>query len=331
LRREDPRFPGRRKGPLAENAGVRLLVVMNPSSHDFEARRRWPRLEPRLARAASVTLLETEPDDARTIARVREELTRGHDRVLAIGGDGTLHLVVNAIFGAGLATLPEFAVIPFGTANNVAKSLGLPPRDLRKLTAVAVGSRLGRLDVARIKAVIDGKPEERVWVNCVGLGMDADVLVTRGNYRDLGGYLGYAAALAERSMIQRSMDLELSVDGKTFATRVYNLIVNNVPIYVGAMQMPGSHRDDGLLDVYLFDRLEYGSKVLSFAIKHADILKLGVSEALDQITENQRTFQGKVVRVRLAEPRRLQVDGEALGETSEILCDMAGHLRVTVP
>jgi diacylglycerol kinase family enzyme len=173
---------------------VRLLVVMNPSAHDFEARKRWPRLRPILEAHAAVTLLETEKDDERTLA------SSDFTRVVAIGGDGTIHLVANAVATAGLAKPPELAVIPFGTANNVSKSLRLPGRDLDALAAIAVSDRLERLDLASVSATIAGRREERIWVNCLGVGMDADVVAARSHYRDLGGYLGYAAALAERSM-----------------------------------------------------------------------------------------------------------------------------------
>ncbi len=311
---------------------MRLLVVMNPSAHDFEARRRWPRLRPILEREGSLTLVETSPDDENTLQAIRGQLRTGSfTRVLAIGGDGTVHLVVNGIATAGLEGLPEFALIPFGTANNVAKTLHLPARDLEELARIAVGSHLERLDIASLSALIDGAPLRRIWVNCLGVGMDADVVAARGRYRDLGGYLGYAAALAERSVEQRSMDVRVTVDGVLLEDHAFNVVVANTPVYAGTLELPGSRADDGLLDVYLFDRLEYGSKVLSFAIKRADFLKLGVSELLEEITENQRKLHGRHVKVEIESPRRLQVDGEALGATRAFECRVEAKLRVAVP
>jgi diacylglycerol kinase family enzyme len=305
---------------------------MNPSAHDFEARRRWPRLRPVLERKADLTLLETSPDDGKTLQAIREQLQTGSfSRVLAIGGDGTVHLAVNAIATADLKELPEFALIPFGTANNVAKTLRLPARDLEVLARIAVESRLERLDLASLGATVDGAPLRRIWVNCLGVGMDADVVAARSRYRDLGGYLGYAAALAERSLEQRSLDVRVTVDGVALEDHAFNVVVSNTPVYAGTLELPGSRADDGLLDVYLFDRLEYGSKVLSFAIKRADFLKLGVSELLEELTENQRRLHGRHVKVEIDSPRRLQVDGEALGTTRGFECRVEAKLRVAVP
>src|SRR5262249_16948162 len=98
----------------------------------------------------------------------------------------------------------------------------------------------------------------------------------------------------------------------------------------GTLELPGL-RSDGLLDVHLLDRLEYGSKMLSFAVKKADVLNLGISEILETLTENQRTLRGKQIHVRLASPRRLQIGGEGLPEVLEFDCDLAGRLSVAVP
>jgi diacylglycerol kinase family enzyme len=309
---------------------LRLLVVLNPSARDFNAQERWPEMERRLRQRAEVTLLRTEPDDQRTLDRLRDGLAKGFDRVLAIGGDGTIHNVVNGIATAGLKAWPEFAVIPFGTANNVAKSLRLPLQDLDRMAQIAVGPRLEALDVARLRLSSGSRGQERIWVNCAGVGMDADIVAARGRHRDLKGYLSYAAAMLERSVEQRSMDVSLLIDGRKFEARVFNLILTNVPVYAGTLELPGS-RGDGLLDVHLLDRLEYGSKMLSFALKKADLLNLGLSELLETITDNQRTLHGRSIQVRLAEPRRVQIDGEALPEASELDCDVVGRLRVAVP
>src|SRR5262249_45036648 len=97
-------MPGERAGTRGRRRmPKRLLVIMNPSAYDWEAQKRWPRLEPRLRQAAEVTLVETVPDKGETIARVRAALAEQFDRAVAIGGDGTVHLVVNALMTAGLA------------------------------------------------------------------------------------------------------------------------------------------------------------------------------------------------------------------------------------
>jgi diacylglycerol kinase family enzyme len=311
----------------------RVLVVINPSSCDFEAERRFPDLEPILKSLADVTVLRTERDDQKTLAAISDALCAGErfDRVVAIGGDGTAHLVLNGMMSSGATRLPELAMIPFGTANNVSKSLALPLSDLPRLARIAVGDRLGKLDVARLRATHADATIDRFWINCATIGMDADVLAARENYRDLGGYLAYAAAMAERAVEQHSFDARITIDGDPIDVRVFNAVLTNVPIYAGELEMPGAKRDDGVIDLYLFNRQEYASKLMSMLIKTADVLKLGVSEALEEITQNQRARHGKSIKIRLASPRRVQVDGELLGEADEVECEAIAQLAVAIP
>jgi diacylglycerol kinase (ATP) len=309
-----------------------VLVVINPSSSDFEAQRRYPELEPILKSLADVSALETDPDDAKTLLAMKNALQqKPFDRVIAIGGDGTAHLVLNAMMQAASTRIPELGLLAFGTANNVSKSLGLPLDDLGRMARIAVGDRLGALDVGRVRIEAAEGTCERYWINCVTVGMDADVLAARSSYRDLGGYLAYAAAMAERAVEQHSFDVRVTVNGESIDARVFNAIVTNVPIYAGEIAMPGAERDDGMLDLYLFNRQEYASKLMSFLIKQADVLGLGVSEALEEITRNQRAYHGTGVKIRLASPHRVQADGELLPEAHEIVCDIAGRLEVAIP
>ncbi|MBI5495736.1 MAG: hypothetical protein HY904_11995 [Deltaproteobacteria bacterium] len=305
----------------------RMLVVMNPSAHDWEARDRWPQLEPVLAATGELTLLNTVADNAETVASVAEKVRAGFDRVVAIGGDGTVRLVCSGILRGAPQKPPELAVIPFGTANNVSKSLKLPLDDLRAMAQIAGGERLTGLDVCWAALDSPSGKSEHVWVNCVGVGMDADVVAARGRYRGLGSYTSYAAAMAERALEQRSLDVALTLDGAATQHRVFNAVVTNVPLYAGALAMPNARMDDGILDVYLFGRNEYGSKVLSYFIKQADILDLGVSGLLDEVTQNQREFHGREVRIRLAYPRAVQVDGDAVGEASDMVLRVVLQLR----
>lgn len=312
---------------------MKALVVINPSSRDFEAEKKWPALQSILTQLAEISVIRTDPDDEKTKVALEAELDREPQRVIAIGGDGTIHLVVNALLSNKKGRrIPELATIPFGTANDVAKSLSLPVDDPARLAEIAVGSKLGKLDIGHVLARAQGKElASLLFLDAVTIGMDADVLAARGNYRNLGGYLAYAAALAERAIEQQSLDVHIDVDKAGLDTRVFNVIINNVRIYAGELEMPGARNDDGMLDVYLFNRREYASKLVSIAVKQVDVLGLGVHELLEDITDNQRSYHGRHIALRLASPRRLQADGELLGEADEVICEVAGSLSIAVP
>ena len=309
---------------------MRPLVVINPSSRDFEAQARWPSMKARLQKAGPLQVVETVPDDAESRRLVAAALTEGCDRVVAIGGDGTVHMVVDVLMRTIHEGRPTLAVIPFGTANDVAKSFDLPLGAESELADIAIGDCTARLDVAEVVAQVAGEARRTHWVDSVTVGMDADILLARGRYRSLGGYTAYLAALAERSVQQKGLDVQVTVDGEVMNTRVFNIVVNNVPLYAGALRLPDAAADDGLLDVYLFNRRQYVSKVMSFAMKQLDVLELGVADLLEDITDNQRRTHGRSVALRLATPRQVQVDGEVFCEAEDLRCEVVGHLDVAV-
>ena len=309
-----------------------LVVVINPSSRDFAAERKFPRLRRALERGGPIEVVETDPDDEVTRAKIQQAAEGEPPRMVVVGGDGTVHAVVNALMNAGLKTLPELAVVPFGTANDVAKSVGLPVGDLDALVATAVGPHTAPFDVGWVEVFRDENVREsRYFIDSVTVGMDADVLARRASFRGLKGYLGYVPAMAERAIEQQSIDVRATVDDEIIDTRVFNLVINNAPIYAGELRLPGSEAGDGLLDLFLFNRREYVSKLITFLMKQVDVLGLGAAELLDDITDNQRAHHGRQIKARLASPRRVQVDGEVFGEASEISCSVAGTLRMACP
>lgn len=309
----------------------KALIVLNPSSADFQAQKRWPELEIELGRLLELTVVTTSPDPKTTSSLIAQALTTTFDRVIAIGGDGTVHLVVNEMLKAGPAPYPKLGVISFGTANDVAKSFDLHGLTLQQSAAVAAGETTRGLDVGHLTCWNRGVARSTCFIDSVTLGMDADVLASRAEHRDLPGYLSYVPAVVERAIEQHSFDVSITTDKGQYDDRVFNLVINNVPIYAGELVLPGSKAADGLLDLYVFDRMEYSSKVVSFLVKQADLLKLGFSDVLEQMTQNQRTEHTKTVQARLASPRKVQVDGEIFGEADGLRTEIVTTLQVLAP
>ena len=171
----------------------RVALIYNPVSGQYSARRKAA-IEQTLAvlREAGVTAeaMETKAAGEATI-HARQAMNDGCDAVLACGGDGTVHEILQSLVGSDVA----LGVIPLGTANALAANLGLigaPAKVARKLleaepTRISVG-RIHYQDHA-------GNPGSRYFIVAAGIG--ADALVMSRMDAGLKRRLGYVLYMVE--------------------------------------------------------------------------------------------------------------------------------------
>jgi diacylglycerol kinase (ATP) len=288
-------------------------------------------LEPRIRAALDgsgiqARILETrEPGHAERLAAAAADL--GHDRVVAVGGDGTVQEVLNGLMGAGGAPdggPPVLALVPAGSGNDLARSLGLPAAPLEALT-VALGDTTRPLDLGR--AMHDG--QLRYFAAAGGTGFDAQVASTmagrrRAWQRGRAGY--FLSTLNElRRFRNRELQLRLTTDHGYRAVEGRFLFVAfaNGPYYGGGMQIcPDASIDDGQLDLCLV----------------GDISRLG---ALRELPGIYRAAHVDHPLVELARVRELTIeggastlvhlDGEPFGELPVEVSVSPGAVSVAVP
>lgn len=149
---------------------MRALLVVNPT-----ATTTTPRTQDVLVSAlASDLKVETAHTSGRGdgVALGERAREQGVDLVVVLGGDGTVNEVVNGLLGAGPGLhLPALALVPGGSTNVLARSLGLP-RD----PVEATGLLLQALRARRDRHIGLGLANERYFTFCAGLGFDAEVV-----------------------------------------------------------------------------------------------------------------------------------------------------------
>jgi len=149
---------------------MRALLVVNPKA---TATTRGARdvLAHALASETKLDVVETQARGHAT-SLARQAVDDGLDVVVALGGDGTVNEVVNGLLAAGpRAGLPALAVVPAGGANVFARALGLPASPVE-----ATGQLLEALALGRRRTVGLGLAGERWFTSCAGLGLDAGVV-----------------------------------------------------------------------------------------------------------------------------------------------------------
>ena len=219
-----------------------LLVIVNPTAGGGRAGRIVPWLRERLGPRPEARLEVTR--HAGHAERLAADGASAYDRIVAVGGDGTVQETINGILvSGGNASL---GILPTGSGNDLARSLGLPSEPA-VAWSVAVGEAVRSLDLA----LASGSVGERWFGSAGGIGFDAQVAATmaqrRGWQRGRAGYL--LSTLAELRRFDNRR-VELTVDGVTSARTVLFVAIANGEFYGGGMRIaPGAVTDDGLLDI----------------------------------------------------------------------------------
>ena len=163
--------------------------------------------------------------------------------VVAVGGDGTAHEVVNGI----AETDAVFGLVPVGTGNDLALALGIPGGLDRALEVIANGHE-ARIDLGRF--------DDGWFVNSLGLGFEAQVTIESLRVRGLRGFSIYLWAVVKALRRLRCPDLALHVDGRAIDGRRLLLCVGNGPrVGGGFLLTPEAKPADGIFDLCLVDAM----------------------------------------------------------------------------
>lgn len=181
-------------------------------------------------------LVGRDGDEALDLARAA--VARGVGSVVACGGDGLVHVAVQAVAGTGI----PLGIVPAGTGNDVARYLELPRRDPVAAADRVVAARTRRLDLARCG--------HRWFATVLAAGFDALVNERANAMAWPRGQMRYnLATLAElRALTPRPYTLDL--DGVVRRVDAVVVAVGNGPSFGGGLRIAeGARLDDGLLDV----------------------------------------------------------------------------------
>ena len=283
------------------------LVIVNPTAGGGRAARLVPWLRERLATRPEVRLVVTRGrGDAERLAGSAAH--DGHDRIVAVGGDGTVQEIVNGLVDSGTETGPEIGpkiglgIVPVGSGNDLSRSLRLS-REPAAAWTIAMGRGERRVDVA----LATGADDRRRWfASAGGVGFDAQVATTMasraGWQRGQAGYL--LTTLAELRRFS-NRHIELTIDGVTTSRAVLFVAMANGEYYGGGMRIaPGAIVDDGALDLCIV-----GDVSRATALRQLVNLYRGTHVRHPQV----ELARGRVVEIAGDPETLVHLDGEPFG------------------
>lgn len=233
--------------------------------------------------------------DGRTQANAA--IDGGADLVISLGGDGTLHQVLEAVAGR-----TDVALLPAGSGNVLAQNLGVP-LDMGRAIDLALQGHARALDLMRVD--VRGTAERAVvGAAMAGAGADAAVLTdTRERAKRIGGPLAYLLA-GTRHVRASSVGLHIIVDGVEWAGGASLVSVGNVgSLHPGITLMGSADPADGRLEVLVASPRGTGDVVAMMA---------GVLLGRSSLRRVKR-FSGREVSMSFDEPVPFQVDGDVVG------------------
>jgi diacylglycerol kinase (ATP) len=289
---------------------VRVLVVFNERSGSSDD-------APREAICAALEPL----GDVRSVAPSAEEFAAavdgaaaGADLVVAAGGDGTVNRVLNAV--RDHLDRIELAVVPMGTGNDFARTMGMPEDPEEAARAIAAG-RVRPVDYGEAK----GPGVERLFLNaCIGgfpVAVDEHVSDT---VKTALGPLAYVAAGAQAAAeLTRA---RVTVNGTVVEDCVAAGVGNGPTCGGGVRVWPRARPDDGLLDACAM-----GAPGALRAARLAAKVRGGSHVEMETV----HTDRAAQITIESDPEMELNVDGELLGLTTPATFRVTGTVRVRAP
>jgi YegS/Rv2252/BmrU family lipid kinase len=300
-----------------------LVLIANPASGRGRVGRHLREIERLLADEGLEhrVVLTRGPGHATDAAR--EALEDGVRFIVAAGGDGTVHEVVNGMFVEGRPVAPEavLGVVAAGSGCDFVRTFGLPGDAVRAARHLR-GEATRSVDVGAITySGPDGHERTRHFPNVAEVGLGAAVC---SRVRTLPRRLGPAQYFVGFWLVLPGFEpttVRVDAGGERYEGRGVNVVVANCRYFGGGMRIsPASSFDDGILDVLVL----HGPKTDSFTI----IPKVYRGRHLPHPRIVQ--MRGREVRVAADRPLPVEADGEPLGTTPATFTVIPGALRLKV-
>ncbi len=165
-----------------------------------------------------------------------EAIAKGMDRIISIGGDGTLNAVASGMVGSAL----QLGIVPMGSGNGYARSLKLP-RDPREALHVAFGVKARQMDVCYLN--------DHLFLGTAGIGFDARVAHAFDQSKGRGMW-NYMRLITKHILSAKPMHTVTKANNHTREDEVLMLVFYNTREFGnGAVISPGSLPDDGLAEL----------------------------------------------------------------------------------
>ena len=286
----------------------KVLLVVNPISGDLDKDEICNVVIDK-AKNAGFDLriyLTTGEKDQETVKEMVERIQP--ERVLVAGGDGTISLVAQAVYGLDVT----LCIIPAGSANGLSVDFGIPA-NLAEAVEIAFGENTIGIDAVSINGEIS--------LHLSDIGLNA-LLVKNYENGETRGKLGYAREMLKTLSEHENFQVRITTDNEVIETQALIVIVANAQKYgTGVSINPMGNMSDGFYELVIAKRLDFieTAKILTGSTDlNPEIMKIiSVQQALIECLDKEVYFQ---------------IDGEYKGTVRKLETHiLKNYIRVAIP
>ena len=227
---------------------LNAAILINPTSGTGRSAKNAPLAVQRL-RSRGVQVTELTGDNSQgSLALAQQAVADGIDALIACGGDGTVHCALQAVAGTDVT----LGIIPLGTGDDIARTLGLPRNDVQAAADVIADGRTRQVDYGMVRSS-DGV--DKAFLAVMSAGFDSEVTERANTMTWPTGTSRYLIATLAELRVFQPAPFQITVDGQTLRSEGMMLAIGNGSSYGGGMYVcPTAIPDDGLLDLTFLTR-----------------------------------------------------------------------------
>src|ERR1700722_4108181 len=293
------------------------LVIVNPAAGGGQALRAEAGIAKLLKSGGHRADFSHSQSSEDTRQQAERAIRQGYRYVVALGGDGGFHYVVEALHGTDAVA----GFFPAGNGNDIAADLGIPADPLDAAEAFLKAAPRG-IDLIRAR-FRDGRTAH--YIGAGGMGLDAEAAhLANTKFKRLPGVTRYLAGAIWEFFNGRTTELHVEIDGVTWDGRVLFVAVANSTRYGSGVRIaPEAKMDDGLIDVALVQEIRLARLVEAIPI----VLTSGDLRGFPEL----KRYRCKRIVLEAERPAKVHGDGELLGETPVELSVVPRAVQVMTP
>lgn len=282
------------------------FVIINPTSGNGAAKKLWPKIEALLLTYQFDFKYEFTQFSKHSTDLVHQAVNDGFKNIISIGGDGTLHNIVNGIMTQTVinSTQINVGIIPIGTGNDWVKTHAIP-KNIERAIKIIKNGNTALQDLGKIE-FIDQSKKNVFFNNLAGVGFDGYVVSKVGVYKHLGA-LAYLTGTIMGLFSFKNFKTEVTLNSETIATKSLMVLIGLCQYSGGGMQLTKTPNPfDGELDISI-----------AGDFSKWDILRNTLNLFNGSIVNFKKvqTFKTKSISITILDGQKpfIQADGELIG------------------